>query len=101
MIKKRFFIEFENYENKMSTSIQISEKEYNKQLKFLREQIVKTEDDDIPIEECKLIKGETKTTVSTTIRFRSGLADVYLTKEETKEGYRFLTDKELKTKERD
>lgn len=100
MIKKKFLIWFKNYENSMSTEISISESVFKEQLRFLREQVRLTKDDEIPVEELGVRVTETSATVETEYNFRSGLADVYLTKVEAKEGYRLLTKSEMKKKGR-
>lgn len=99
MIKKKFLIWFENYENAMSTQISISESVFKEQLRFLREQVKLTKDDDVPVKEVQCSVLETESTVTTTYYFSSGLADTYIRKIEAKEGYRLLSAKEKKARD--
>lgn len=89
----KYFISFENLENQMSTEIEISKSEYNRQIKFLRAQIKNTEDTDAPIEEMEEKIYVRETSIETRNSFNCGCSFTDLTKIECKDGYCFTPKK--------
>lgn len=90
----KYLISFENFENSMCRDLEISKKEYDKQLKFMREQVKNTIiDEETPIRETNIRTYENKTTIETHISFNCGCAYTDLIKIECKEGYHFKPKK--------
>jgi redox-regulated HSP33 family molecular chaperone len=89
----KYFISFENLENQMCNEFEISKAEYNKQIKFLREQIKNTEDTEAPIEEMEERVLQNETLVKTIISFNCGCSFTDLIKMECKAGYCFTPKK--------
>ena len=86
----RYYIQFCGVENYLSTRIEISKAEYNRQIAFLNKKVEETKDDEYPVENCvPSIFNETKEAITTIHFFNCGTSDVHLTKIECKEGYRF------------
>ena len=84
----KYTISFGSIEAKMSTEIQISRAEFNKQLSFLRKQIEATADEEYPMEE-RFREDTTEALIARTYTFTVGTGDTYLTHYECKPGYCF------------
>ena len=92
----KYLIEFDFLENDMVSTMEISKKEFTRQLAFLRQQIETTKDDECPIVEPEY-SGRTKEGngyTKTIYYFRSGCAETALIELNAKDGYYFMTDKE-------
>lgn len=91
MKTKKYFVEIEMCENNMMQRMEISKKEYDRQLKYMREQVEATIDYETPVVEPewsgKVIDHPQTTEVI--YCFNCGCCTTYLTKYETKEGYAF------------
>lgn len=85
----KYYIQFENIEVAMSTQIEISKAEYNRQLNHLREQVIATETNEYPLEEKATEVCDLETYTKTIISFNCGCAYTDLTKIECKPGYCF------------
>ena len=88
----KYTIEFHSVETPLSTEIQISAKEFDKQLKVLLQQTLNTKDDEFPVE---THTKEDDFTGCTVLRYRFSVAtgDVYLTRYQCKPGYQFKATK--------
>lgn len=86
MKKTIYYIEFENHENLMCKKIRISEKEFEKQLKFLKQQteISKYHEDETKIEEDEGITFVYEKVTVTKTKFRCRMAYTILYKYEYK-----------------
>ena len=100
MKTSKYYIENDFLENDMLLRMEISKKEFNRQLAFLRQQIKTTKDDECPIVEPEYSGRTHEVTSYTETRyyFRSGCAETCLVEMKTKEGFYFLTDKERKAR---
>lgn len=85
----KYFIEFEAYETSMSTKLEISKNNFNKQLSFLRKQVEESKNNEIITEEAETKKYDYETTIETLYVFYTGCATTYLSKLECKDGYYF------------
>lgn len=85
----RYFIKFENFEHSMCNDVEISKKEYNKQVKFMREQVKTNIDSEIPVKELDTKTYEKETTIETVISFICACAYTDIIKIECKDGYCF------------
>lgn len=95
MKTRRYFIEFYSNEQAMSTEIEITQKEYFKQLDFLTDQVEKSKEFEYPVEKTVNYYNQRPKYKETITSFSSGLGSTYLILQECKEGYRFLPKKEL------
>lgn len=91
MKREMFFIEFSVLDTDMSTRIPLSKAEFNRQLKFLRSQIVSTMDSEAPVSEIIIDRKETDTTIINYYFFNCGCADTMLVHYECKPGFTFKT----------
>ena len=91
MKTKKYFLDIEFCEAEMVNKIEISKKEFNRQMKFLRAQTYLTKDNECPITEPEWSnkKFEHETYTETCYVFNSGCCNTFLTILETKEGYCF------------
>ena len=88
----KYTIEFHSIETPLSTEIQISGKEFDKQLRFLRQQIDATAGNEFPVETYTTESDFAGCTV-TRYRFSVATGDVYLAKYQCKPGYQFKATK--------
>ena len=95
MKTRRYFIEFYSNEQAMSTEIEITQKEYFKQLNFLTDHVEKSKKFEYPVEKTVNYYNQRQEYKETITSFSSGLGYTYLISQECKEGYRFLPKKEL------
>ena len=91
----KYFIFFDCCEVEMSTEIEISKSEYEKQLKFLNNKIDETKDWECPMEVISDTYDNERTKIEY-FRFDVATGSVYLKKITCKEGFYFKTKKELK-----
>lgn len=87
MKKAMYCIGFEMVETAMSTKMEISKAEFEKQLAFLNKQVEKTIDNEYAVEQMSVKTYETNSTYETIYHFNCGCADTYLYKTECKDGY--------------
>lgn len=86
----KYKIQFEGYEVMMSTDMEITKKEFNRQLAFLRQQVKDTPDtNEYPVKEYEPHVYERSGFTETVYHFNSGCADTYLTALVCKPGYHF------------
>lgn len=85
----KYRIVFEYLDSDMCQEMEISKKEFNRQLSFLREQTVHTLGNECPITECEPRVRDRETFVETMHHFNSGCAVTYLFALECKPGYCF------------
>lgn len=90
----KYFIEFDYCENGMCAPMEISKKEYQRQLAYMREQINATKDDECPVEEMEPIQKDLETMNKIVYIFHSGCARTFLTSLKCKPGYRFKRENE-------
>lgn len=90
----KYFIEFDYCENGMCSPMEISKKEFQQQLSYMRNQIEATKDDESPIVEFDPQKGDLPSMETTTYIFHSGCARTFLTAFKCKPGYRFKKENE-------
>ena len=95
MKTRRYFIEFYSNEIALSTEIDLTQKEYLKQLDFLTEQVEKSKSFEYPVEKSVNYFNQRPDYNETITGFSSGLGSTYLILQECKEGYRFLSKREL------
>ena len=95
MKKTRYYISFDNLEIDMSTAIEISKKEYDAQLNFLREQVRVTarNGSEVTLNELDPVSHDFGNCVQTLIWFTCGCAGTLLQKVECKKGYCFTPKK--------
>lgn len=100
MKTSQYIIETAYLENDMILRMEISKKEFTRQLAFLRQQIETTKDDECPITEPEYSGSthEGEGYIKTLYYFRSGCAETCLHEIKAKEGYHFMTDKEKKAR---
>ena len=87
-ITNRYTISFESIESRMSTEIQISKKEFERQLKFLRIEMAATEGYEYPMEE-HFYEHSSEIMTERTYRFDVCTGSTYLSHYECKPGYQF------------
>lgn len=85
----KYYISFDSIETKMCNDIEISKKEFTRQLQYLQKQMIETADDEYPMEELEPTSYTHDTYTATNYKFYVGTATTYLTKIECKEGYYF------------
>ena len=85
----RYYIGFENMESAMCSKMEISKAEYNRQMAYMREQVVATEHNEYTLDELSPVVHDLGTTVKTIISFSMGCAYTDLIKVECKPGYCF------------
>ena len=85
----KYRIVFEYLEADMCQEMDITKKEFTRQLAFLRQQVENTKDNECPVTECDTRIRDRETFTETTHHFTSGCAVTYLFALECKEGYRF------------
>ena len=83
------FIECEYLEVPMIKKMQISQKEFEANLKHLLGEVERTADDECPVELFRDEIKEFETHTTRAVIFHSGCCATYLTKMTCKEGYRF------------
>lgn len=88
-MKNLYYIETEMCENIMSARMHISEKEYKRQIKLLRNQVIVTKDYETPVIEPEWSGKKFEATGYTeyTLCFNCGCCTTYLTKITAKKGY--------------
>ena len=93
MKTKKYFIENEFCDNAMITKMEISKKEFDRQLRFLRNSVIVSQQMEY---ECPVVEPEWsnrkvdhKTYTETCYVFSSGCCRTFLTVIEAKEGYAF------------
>lgn len=100
MKTKKYYIENEFCDNEMIFKMEISKKEFDRQLKFLRNSVIVSQQMgyETPVTEPEWSgrKVDHTTCTETIYTFMSGCCATYLTAFETKEGYAFKTKKETK-----
>lgn len=87
-ITNRYTISFDSIETRMSTEIQISKKEFDQQLRFLRSMLDTTAEDEYPMEE-RFHGSLGGNVIVSTYSFTVGTGTTYLTHYEAKPGYHF------------
>lgn len=85
----KYRIEIEFLETAMHQSLDISKREYNRQLAFMRQQVKATADNECPVTEAETLSGDHKGYTETWHRFNCGCCATYLIALECKEGYHF------------
>ena len=85
----KYRIEVEFLETAMCQTLDISKKEYNRQLAFMRQQVRDTADNECPVAEIEPRSYDHEGMTETVHRFNSGCCATYLIALECKEGYRF------------
>lgn len=90
-MKNKYFIQFVGCEYDMSTQIQISKKEFKKQIKLLEKQtqLAKNEYEDSTASNNHIMENETRECFIKTYHYNIYTSDVYLTHYECKQGYKF------------
>lgn len=91
MKTRKYFLEVEFCESAMIRKMEISKKEFDKQMKFLRNQTIMTQDYECPIVEPEWSnkKFDHTTYTETCYVFNSGCCVTFLSVLEAKEGYCF------------
>lgn len=90
----RYTIEFEGYEVDMCKTMEITKKEFNRQLDFMRQQVRTTpETNEYPVSEAEPITKEYAGHTTTVYIFHSGTVTTYLTAMICKDGYQFKSNK--------
>lgn len=89
-ITKKYYLEMQNIENPMLAKMQLSEKEFNKQLEYLRKRVQETmeEESENKIEETTRTYDHGNYT-ETCYWFTNCCCDTILSKYECKQGYEF------------
>ena len=87
-MKTLYYIEFKNYDTAMSHKIAISKKEYDTQLKFLKQQVEDTREDDLQML-MSIHSKEFDTYTATAHRFDLACSSTYLSCYKCKENYTF------------
>lgn len=85
----KYRIVFEYLDADMCNEMEISKKEFNRQLSFMRQQVENTKDNECPINECDQMVRDRESLVETVYHFNSGCAVTYLYALECKPGYCF------------
>lgn len=86
----RYFIHFENIEYSMCQKFEISKKEYENQVKFMKNQVnITSIDEETPVTEIEPKIFEYEKYTETIITFQCACAFTDLIKKECKEGYCF------------
>lgn len=87
MKKAMYCIAFDMLETCMSTKIEISKSEFEKQLSFLKKQVGETQSYETPVEELVVKEYETSSTYETIYYAACGCATTYLYKTVCKDGF--------------
>ena len=94
MKKSKCFIEFENLENTMLNKMEITKKEFDRQIKFLNERVEQTKDEDEENKiEKRMYKKEFETYIVNTYFYTNCCCDTILTEYVCKDGYKWNTQK--------
>lgn len=90
MKKVKYYLEFENIENSMLRKMEISKKEFEKQIKYLNQRVAETEneDDEFKIEKREYHK-EFDNCFEDVFYFTNACADTILSTIKCKDGYCF------------
>lgn len=89
MKTKIYKIAFQFIDTDMCTNLDISKKEFDRQLAFMREQVKTTAGNEYPIEEYPMNKKDCICYTETAYIFVSGCATTYLFELVCKNGYKF------------
>ena len=87
-MKTIYYLEINNYETPILHRMELTKKEYEKQLKFLKQQVEDTKEDDIPMT-MTIRSKEYDTYTATAHRFDLACSSTYLTCYKCKENFTF------------
>ena len=85
----KYRIEIENLETTMCQTLDISKKEYTRQLAFMRQQVKETAANEYPVTESEPRSYDHEGMTETVYQFNCGCSSTYLIALECKEGYHF------------
>lgn len=88
----RYYLEVDGYESTMIKDMEITKASFEKQMKVLKKAVEETKEYEIPTE-LNYFEYEYEKYIHKVWQFRSGCCDVYLIKNECKEGYHYKNKK--------